>query len=80
VVDEPAVRTEIEANLARLEQVARDRGAALGLVGEPRPVTLARLAAWAATLGARGLVLAPVSAIAQPPPAPTPAPAPQPTN
>ncbi|MBN9511415.1 MAG: divergent polysaccharide deacetylase family protein [Alphaproteobacteria bacterium] len=72
VVDEPAVRTEIEANLARLEQVARDRGAALGLVGEPRPVTLTRLAAWAATLGARGLVLAPVSAIAQPPPAPAP--------
>jgi polysaccharide deacetylase 2 family uncharacterized protein YibQ len=74
VVDEPAVRTEIEANLARLEQVARDRGAALGLVGEPRPVTLDRLAAWAATLASRGLVLAPVSAIAEPPPAPPPRP------
>ena len=73
VVDEPAVRTEIEANLARLEQVARDRGAALGLVGMPRPVTLDRIAAWAATLGSRGLVLVPVSALARPaapPPAP----------
>lgn len=69
VVDEPAVRTEIETNLARLEQVARDRGAALGLVDQPRPVTLDRIAAWAATLGSRGLVLAPVSAIVQPPPA-----------
>jgi polysaccharide deacetylase 2 family uncharacterized protein YibQ len=68
VIDEPAVRTEIEANLARLEQVARDRGTALGLAGVSRPVTLDRLAAWAATLPARGLVLAPVSAVAQPPP------------
>ncbi|MDA8250390.1 MAG: divergent polysaccharide deacetylase family protein [Rhodospirillales bacterium] len=70
VIDEPAVRTEIEAKLARLEEVARDRGAALGLVGLPRPVTLDRLAAWTATLAARGLTLAPVSAIVQPPPPP----------
>ncbi len=68
VIDEPAVRTEIEAKLARLEQVARDHGSALGLVGLPRPVALGRLAAWAATLPARGLVLAPVSAVVQPPP------------
>lgn len=70
VIDAPAVRTEIEANLARLEQVAHDRGAALGLIGIPRPVTLDRLAAWAATLSSRGLVLAPVSAVVQPPPPP----------
>jgi polysaccharide deacetylase 2 family uncharacterized protein YibQ len=68
VVDEPAVRSEIEANLARLEQVARDHGAALGLVSVPRPVTLDRIAAWAATLGNRGIALVPVSAIAQSPP------------
>jgi uncharacterized protein len=66
VVDEPAVRTEIEANLAKLEQVAKDRGSALGLVGMPRPVTLDRIEAWAATLGTRGLVLVPVSALARP--------------
>jgi polysaccharide deacetylase 2 family uncharacterized protein YibQ len=70
VVDEPAVRTGIEANLARLEQVARDRGAALGLVGVPRPVTLDRIAAWTATLATRGLVLAPVSAVVEAPPRP----------
>lgn len=68
VIDEPPVRTEIDANLARLEQIAHDRGAALGLAGAPRPVTLDRLAAWAATLPSRGLVLAPVSALAEPPP------------
>ncbi len=69
VIDEPApVRAEIEANLARLEQVARDRGAALGLVSLPRPVTLDRIAAWASTLEQRGFVLAPVSAIVSAPP------------
>ncbi len=75
VVDEPAVRTEIEASLARLEQVAHDRGAALGLVGMPRPVTLDRVTAWATTLPSRGFVLVPVSAIVTPPP-PVPQPAP----
>lgn len=70
VIDEPAVRTEIEANLAKLEQVARDHGAALGLVGRPRPVTIDRISAWATTLGARGLVLVPVSAIVRRPPPP----------
>jgi polysaccharide deacetylase 2 family uncharacterized protein YibQ len=68
VVDEPAVRTAIEANLARLETLAHDRGAALGLIGVPRPVTLDRVAAWAAMLGARGFALAPASAVAEPPP------------
>lgn len=73
VIDDPPVRTEIEANFAKLEQVARDHGSALGLVGMPTPVALDRIAAWAATLGARGLVLVPVSALVRPPvPAPAP--------
>jgi polysaccharide deacetylase 2 family uncharacterized protein YibQ len=72
VIDEPAVRTEIEANLAKLEQVARDHGSALGLVGVPRPVTLDRIAAWASTLASRGFVLVPVSALAMPVPEPAP--------
>jgi polysaccharide deacetylase 2 family uncharacterized protein YibQ len=66
LVDEPPVRSEIEAQLARLEQIARDRGAALGLAGQPMPVTVERLAAWAATLGSRGVVLVPVSALVPP--------------
>ncbi len=72
VLDEPAVRTEIEAKLARLEQIARDRGSAIGLAGLPRPVTVDRIAAWANTLATRGLALMPVSAVAPivPPPGP----------
>jgi len=67
VIDDPAaVRPEIEARLARLEQLARDRGSALGLAGRPDPVTVDRLAAWAATLAARGVVLVPVSALVAP--------------
>ena len=63
VIDEPAVRTEIEAKLAALEQIARDKGSALGLAGATRPVTVDRLAAWTNGLAAKGFTLAPVSAI-----------------
>ena len=63
VVDDPASRAEIEAKLALLEQIARDRGSALGLASALRPATLDRLAAWAATVESRELVLAPVSAL-----------------
>ena len=50
VVDEPAVRPEIEAKLAQLEQIAREKGGALGLAGAVRPVTVDRIAAWASGL------------------------------
>ena len=63
VIDEPAVRTEIEAKLALLEQIARDKGSAIGLAGAVRPVTVDRLAAWANGLTAKGLALAPASAL-----------------
>jgi len=63
VVDDPAVRTEIDTKLERLEQLARDRGMALGLVSAPTPVAVERLAAWSALLGQRGVVLVPVSAL-----------------
>jgi polysaccharide deacetylase 2 family uncharacterized protein YibQ len=63
VIDEPPVRTEIEAKLARLEQMARERGAALGLVDGPAPVTTERVAAWASALPQRGFDLVPVSAL-----------------
>lgn len=66
VVDEPAVRVEIEARLVRLEQVARDHGTAVGFAGSPAPVTLDRIAAWTTTLAQRGIVLVPVTAILAP--------------
>ena len=67
VVDDPAVRTEIDAKLERLEQLARDRGSAMGLVSAPTPVAVERLAAWAALLAQRGVVLVPVTALLAPP-------------
>lgn len=63
VVDEPATRGEIEAKLAQLERIARERGSALGYVGEASPVAVARIAAWAAALDGRGIALAPPSAL-----------------
>uniref|UniRef100_UPI001E6205A2 divergent polysaccharide deacetylase family protein n=1 Tax=Roseomonas rosulenta TaxID=2748667 RepID=UPI001E6205A2 len=71
VLDEPArTRHEIDRRLAELEQVARDRGTALGLAGAPTPVLVDGIAAWAAGLDQRGLVLAPVSALIRRPEAP----------
>ena len=63
VVDDPPARAEIEAKLAALERLARERGSSLGLAGPLRPVTIERIAAWAKGLEERGLVLAPVSAL-----------------
>lgn len=74
VVDSPPLRAEIDAKLGQLEALARDHGAALGLIGPPRPVTMERVAAWIAGLSQRGFVLVPVSAIVQKPSRPPPAP------
>ena len=67
MIDEPAERPEIDAKLAALEQIARDKGSAVGLIGAVRPVTLDRLAAWSGSLAAKNLALAPASAVATPP-------------
>lgn len=66
-IDDPTDVAAIDAKLAALETMARDHGAALGLVEAPRPVTVDRLAAWANSLNNRGLALAPVSALMLPP-------------
>jgi hypothetical protein len=66
VVDDPAVRTEIDAKLERLETLARDRGSAIGLLSAPTPVAVERLAAWTALLAQRGVVLVPVTALVVP--------------
>jgi hypothetical protein len=66
VLDDPPVAADIGKRLAQLEQIAHDRGTALGVAGRPDPVTVGQLAAWAASLGARGLVLVPVSALVPP--------------
>ncbi len=63
---------EIDKALARLERIARDRGAAMGLAGRPSPLAVDRIAVWAAGLDARGVALAPVSVVVQMPQASTP--------
>jgi polysaccharide deacetylase 2 family uncharacterized protein YibQ len=61
-IDEPAARDAIDARLAALERAARNDGRAVGM-GSPYPVTIERLAAWLSGIEARGLALAPVSAV-----------------
>ncbi len=70
VLDDPAGAAELDAALARLEKVARDRGSAIGLAGRPTPGVVDRIAVWAAGLEARGVALAPVSVVVQMPQAP----------
>jgi hypothetical protein len=62
-LDDVPSKEAIDRQLARLEKIARERAVAVA-VARPYPVTLDRLAAWAATLDERDLVLAPVSAVA----------------
>ena len=63
VVENAPTRGEIDRQLAQLERLARDQGSALGLLPGAHPLMVARVAAWAAELPQRGLVLAPVSAM-----------------
>lgn len=56
-------RGEIDRQLAQLERLAREQGSALGLLPGAHPLIVSRVAAWAAELPQRGLVLAPVSAM-----------------
>jgi polysaccharide deacetylase 2 family uncharacterized protein YibQ len=65
--DDPADEATIDQRLEMLSRMARDTGSALGIVAVPRPVTLDRVAAWTTTLTAKGLALAPVSALVAPP-------------
>ncbi len=55
-------RRNIDLALLELEAVARDQGQAIG-IASALPVTVDRIVAWAPTLSAKGLVLAPVSAM-----------------
>jgi polysaccharide deacetylase 2 family uncharacterized protein YibQ len=70
LLDDPPGRAELDRALARLEQLAKDRGAAIGLAGRPSPLNVSRIVAWSALLAGRGVVLAPVSAVVQMPQGP----------
>lgn len=62
-LDIEASRVAIDARLLELEEIARTVGYAVG-IGFPYPVTLERIASWSATLDAKGITLAPMSALA----------------
>jgi polysaccharide deacetylase 2 family uncharacterized protein YibQ len=68
-LDERASRTEIDRRFAELEQRAKRKRQAIG-IASPYPVSLERIATWVRQLEARGIAIAPVSALMQ-----TPAPA-----
>ena len=61
----PGSAAEIDAQLAALEAIAAAEGRAVA-IAEAHPDIVARISAWAPTLEARGILLAPVSAIAAP--------------
>ena len=62
-LDDPPDAAAIDQGLAALEQLARRKGSAIGVAGPIFPVTVRRLADWARSLRARGLVLVPVSSL-----------------
>jgi uncharacterized protein len=65
-LDERASRTEIDRRFAELEQRAKREGRAIG-IASPYPVSLERIANWVRQLEARGIAIAPVSALTQTP-------------
>ena len=69
IIDDRPDDASIDSKLGELDRLAAERGSALGLAGAVRPETIARIAAWANELPAKGLALAPVSALAVAPPA-----------
>ena len=60
VLDTVQRSSDIDASLAKLESIARERGIAVG-TGSALPITLDRIARWSKTLEARGIALVPVS-------------------
>lgn len=62
-IDSPPSRAAIDRAMQDLELTAKQNDFAIGL-GRPLPLTINRLAAWVPALEARGIAVAPVSAIA----------------
>jgi polysaccharide deacetylase 2 family uncharacterized protein YibQ len=62
--DDPVNADTIDNRLGVLEHMAAVHGSAIGLAGPPKPVLLERIAIWARGLAARGITLAPLTAIA----------------
>jgi uncharacterized protein len=65
VIDASPNATAIDAALSQLEALARDKGVAAAS-GSALPITIERLAHWAAGLAERGIDLVPVTATVSP--------------
>ena len=63
MIDRVPTPAAIEATLEVLEAKAKERGYAIG-IGTALPVTIEKVAQWAATLEKKGIVLVPVTALA----------------
>ena len=66
VIDATPTPQNIDAALARLENLARERGVAVGSASA-LPVSIDRIAQWAKAAESRGIVLVPISAVASRP-------------
>jgi polysaccharide deacetylase 2 family uncharacterized protein YibQ len=66
VLDVVPTPTDIDAALAKLEAVARDRGVAVG-VASSLPVSMERIFQWAKSAEGRGIALVPISAVVNKP-------------
>lgn len=64
-LDERPFREAIEARLAVLEEIARQKGTAIAVV-DPTPLAFDAVSKWLKTLQGKGLALAPVSAVVRP--------------
>ena len=61
-LDDDQTPAAIARHLARIEQVARQRGSAIA-IGHPHDATIAALKAWLPQVDSKGLALVPVSAV-----------------
>ncbi len=66
ILDTVPTPVEIDRALGRLEQTARERGAAVG-IASALPVSIDHIAKWAKEARGRGLLLVPISAVAAKP-------------
>ena len=66
ILDKTASRGNIDQKLRELEQQARLKNVAIG-IASPYPVTLERIMAWSRQLRARGITIAPISALVKKP-------------
>lgn len=61
-IDNDPTEKSIRQQLASLEKRAQERGYAIG-IAEPYPLTITTLRSWSATLGKRGITLAPLATV-----------------